>query len=46
MAGLVYEVAREYDPIDIEVVPGITAACGGAAEHAGKRAVLLTFFGK
>ena len=31
MAGLVYEVAREYDPIDIEVVPGITAACGGAA---------------
>ena len=31
MAGLVYEVAREYDPIEIEVVPGITAACGGAA---------------
>ena len=31
MAGLVYEVAQEYDPIDIEVVPGITAACGGAA---------------
>ena len=31
MAALVYEVAREYDPIDIEVVPGITAACGGAA---------------
>ena len=31
MAALVYEVAQEYDPIDIEVVPGITAACGGAA---------------
>ena len=31
MAGLVYEVAQEYPPIHIEVVPGITAACGGAA---------------
>ena len=31
MAGLIYEVAQEYDPIEIEVVPGITAACGGAA---------------
>ena len=31
MAALVYEVAQEYAPIDIEVVPGITAACGGAA---------------
>ena len=31
MAGLIYEVAQEYPPIDIEVVPGITAACGGAA---------------
>lgn len=31
MAGLIYEVTREYPPIDIEVVPGITAACGGAA---------------
>ena len=31
MAGLVYEVAQEYDPIEIEVIPGITAACGGAA---------------
>ena len=31
MAGLIYDVAREYPPIDIEVVPGITAACGGAA---------------
>lgn len=31
MAGLIYELAREYPPMDIEVVPGITAACGGAA---------------
>jgi len=31
MAGLVYEVAREFPPVDIEVVPGITAACGGAS---------------
>jgi precorrin-3B C17-methyltransferase len=31
MAGLIYEVAQEYDPIEIEVVPGITAACGGGA---------------
>ena len=31
MAGLIYEVAQDYPPVDIEVVPGITAACGGAA---------------
>lgn len=31
MAGLMYEVAQEYDPIEIEVVSGITAACSGAA---------------
>lgn len=31
MAGLIYEVSQEFPPIDIEVVPGITAACGGAA---------------
>lgn len=31
MAGLIYEIAQEYPPIDIEVVPGITAACSGAA---------------
>ena len=31
MAGLIYEVAQEYDPIESGVVPGITAACGGAA---------------
>lgn len=31
MAGLVYEVAQEYPPVEIRVIPGITAACGGAA---------------
>ena len=31
MAGLCYELAVEYPPIDIEVVPGISAANGGAA---------------
>ena len=31
MAGLIYEVAQEYPPIEIEVVPGLPAACGGAA---------------
>ncbi|MGN0710439.1 MAG: precorrin-3B C(17)-methyltransferase [Anaerovoracaceae bacterium] len=31
MAGLIYEIAQEYPPIEIEVVPGITAACSGAA---------------
>jgi len=31
MAGLVYEIAQQYDPVEIEVVPGITAACSGAA---------------
>ena len=31
MAGLIYEVAQEYPPVEIQVVPGITAACGGAA---------------
>lgn len=31
MAGLIYELAQEFSPIDIEIVPGITAACGGAA---------------
>lgn len=31
MAGLIYELAQEFPPIDIEIVPGITAACGGAA---------------
>ena len=31
MAGLIYEVAQQYDPIEIEIVPGITAACSGSA---------------
>lgn len=31
MAALIYEVAQEFPPIDIEVVPGVTAACAGAA---------------
>ena len=31
MAGLIYQVAQDYPPIEIEVVPGVTAACGGAA---------------
>lgn len=31
MAGLMYELAQEYDPVEIEVIPGVTAACAGAA---------------
>lgn len=31
MAGLIYELAQQFDPVEIEVVPGITAACSGAA---------------
>lgn len=31
MAGLMYEVAQQYEAIEIEVIPGITAACSGAA---------------
>lgn len=31
MAGLIYEIAQDYDPIEIQVIPGITAACSGAA---------------
>ncbi len=31
MAALAFEVAQEFPSIEIEVVPGITAACGGAA---------------
>ncbi len=31
MASLCYELAEEYPPIDIEVIPGVTAATGGAA---------------
>lgn len=31
MAGLIYEVAQQYEQVEIEVIPGITAACSGAA---------------
>ena len=31
MASLMYEIGKNYPDIDIEVIPGITAACGGAA---------------
>lgn len=31
MASLIFELSKEYDPVDIEVVPGITAAASGAA---------------
>ena len=31
MAGLMYEVGEEYPQVEIEVVPGVTAALGGAA---------------
>ena len=31
MAGLIYELSNEFPPIDIEVVPGVTAALAGAA---------------
>ena len=31
MAGLIFELSANYPPIEIEVIPGITAACSGAA---------------
>lgn len=31
MAGLMYETGKEYPDVDIEIIPGITAAIGGAA---------------
>lgn len=31
MAGLMYEVAGQYPQVEIEIIPGITAATGGAA---------------
>lgn len=31
MAGLMHEVCAAYPELEIEVIPGITAACGGAA---------------
>lgn len=31
MAGLIYQLAAEYPPVEIHVVPGVTAALSGAA---------------
>lgn len=31
MAGLLYELAQQYPPIEIEVIPGITSAISGAS---------------
>lgn len=31
MAGLCYKLSVEYPPVEIEVIPGVTAATGGAA---------------
>lgn len=31
MAGIIYEVSSAYPEIDIQVIPGITACCSGAA---------------
>ena len=31
MAGLIYELSEDFPPVDIEVVPGVTAALAGAA---------------
>lgn len=31
LAGLLYELSVEYPPFEIEVVPGVTAACSGGA---------------
>lgn len=31
MAGLIYELAEEYPPVEIEIIPGVTAAVSGAA---------------
>ena len=31
MAGLVYEIGRQYPEVEIEVIPGVTAALSGAA---------------
>lgn len=31
MASLIWELSEEYEPCEIEIVPGITAACSGAA---------------
>ena len=31
MAGLILELAQEYPGVAVEIIPGITAACAGAA---------------
>lgn len=31
MAGLIFELAEEFPPVEIEIVPGVTAATSGAA---------------
>ena len=31
MAGLMYEVGEKYPEVELEIVPGVTAALGGAA---------------
>ena len=31
MAGLIYELAFEFAPVDIEIIPGVSASTGGAA---------------
>lgn len=31
MAGIIYEVCSDYPEVEIEVIPGITACCSGAA---------------
>ena len=31
MAGIMYQIAAEYPELEVEVIPGITAACSGAA---------------
>lgn len=31
MAGLIYELSGQYPPVDIEIIPGMTAALAGAA---------------
>lgn len=31
MSGLILELSKEFPEVDVEVIPGVTAACGGAA---------------
>lgn len=31
MSGLILEIGREYPQVDVEIIPGVTAAIGGAA---------------